>query len=93
MRNKLPVNIIKTIKGIGIFGKTFFYTLTLILIIIIIAVAFFANQFVRFYAANRENQITETMQPFIQELNGKSKEQAVKIAGEFVEKNSTVASL
>jgi two-component system, OmpR family, sensor histidine kinase VanS len=77
-------------RSIGIFGKTFIYTLTLIIIILIIAVAFFANQFVQFYATTRENQITETMQSLVQQLNGKSKEEAVKAAGEFAEKNPTV---
>lgn len=77
-------------KGIGIFGKTFFYTFSLIITILIIAIAFFANQFVQFYATSKENQVSEIVQPLIKQLEGKSKEEAIKIASDFIDMNSTI---
>lgn len=77
-------------KGIGIFGKTFFYTCSLIVTILIIVIAFFANQFVQFYATSKENQVSAIVQPLIRQLDGRSKDEALKIAGDFTERNSMV---
>lgn len=77
-------------RCVGIFGKTFIYTLTFIFLVLMIAVALLANQFVQFYATVKDNQIAETAQSFVEQLNGKSKKEAVKIAGDFADKNPSL---
>jgi len=77
-------------KGIGIFGKTFFYTFSLIVMILIVTIVFFANQFVQFYAASRENQVSEIVESLIKQLDGQSKEEAKTIADDFIDRNFAV---
>jgi two-component system, OmpR family, sensor histidine kinase VanS len=75
------------IKGPGIFGKVFLYTLLFLTLAIGITATIFAQHFVTAYDYGRRQQIAESMRPFVSQLQGKSQEEMIALAEAFHERN------
>lgn len=74
-------------KSLGIFGKVFLYTLLFLTLAIGITAGIFARQFVTVYEHVLRQQITDSMRPFVSQLQGKSREETIELAQSFYEKN------
>lgn len=73
----------------GIYGKVFFYTLTILLVAIFVTVVFFANQIRSVAERAQQEQLANVFSPLIEELKGKSDEETTDIARAFHAKNSS----
>ena len=74
----------------GIFGKAFLYTSVLLVLILGASAALFAKQFATAFEAGQKQQLLDTLQPFLNRLEGKSNDEIIAAAREFHEKNINV---
>jgi two-component system, OmpR family, sensor histidine kinase VanS len=74
-------------KGLGIFGKVFLYTLLFLTLAIGITAVLFARQFVTAFEYGRRQQVAESMRPFVNELQGKTRDEMIALARSFHEAN------
>jgi hypothetical protein len=72
----------------GIYGKIMSYTLLTLLAVVIIAAAFFSRQIAAALENMERQQLSNVFAPLIEQLDGKSDEEAIKISEEFHSKNT-----
>lgn len=74
-------------KGIGIFGKMYFYTIFFILALIFITSAVFRRQIEEFYVVSKHQSVKETFLDFQEFVYGKSYDEIEIIAEQFNNEN------
>ena len=79
------------IKFFSIHRKVFFYTLAILLFAICVTALFFANQFGSVIERAQQEQLANIFSPLIEELTGKTDEEAANIAKSFYAKNTAFA--
>jgi len=72
-------------KKMGIYAKTFFYTIFLILSVIVVTLAIFSEQAVEFYNVSKHQNVREIFTTFQEELEGKSYDEVRMTAERFHE--------
>ncbi len=75
------------IKGLGIFGKVFIYTLLFLTLAIGITAGIFSRQFLTAYEIGRRQQLADSMRPLVSQLQGRSREEMIELARLFSERN------
>lgn len=75
------------IKGLGIFGKVFIYTLLFLTLAIGITAGIFARQFVTAYEIGRRQQLADSIRPLVNQLQGRLREEMIELAQSFSEGN------
>jgi len=78
-------------KFFSIHSKVFFYTLAILLFTIFVTVLFFANQIGPVIERAQQEQLANIFSPLIEELTGKTDEEAANIAKSFYTKNTAFA--
>ena len=78
-------------KFFGIYSKVFFYTLMILALTIFVTVLFFANQISSVIERAQQEQLANVFTPLLEELNGKTDEEAARISQSFYEKNTAFA--
>ena len=72
----------------GIYGKVFFYTLAILLFAICVTVLFFAGQIGSVVERAQQEQLAGVFSPLVEELRGKTDEEAAAVAAAFHAKNT-----
>jgi len=75
----------------SIYSKVFFYTLAILLFTICVTVLFFANQIAPVIERAQQEQLANVFAPLVDELRGKTDEEAANIAKYFYAKNTAFA--
>ena len=78
-------------KFSGIYSKVFFYTLAILLFTICVTAMFFANQIGPVIERAQQEQLANVFAPLVDELRGKTDEEAANIAKSFYAKNTAFA--
>ena len=78
-------------KFFSIHSKVFFYTLAILIFTVCVTVLFFANQIGSVIERAQQEQLANIFSPLIEELTGKTDEEAANIARSFYEKNTAFA--
>lgn len=73
----------------GIFGQVFLYTLLFITLIVGIAAVIFAQQFIVINNSIHEQQVMNSFQPLIRQIEENPKEEVLTLAEAFHEKNTS----
>lgn len=75
-------------KFFGIYGKVFFYTITILLFAICVTALFFANQIGSVVERAQQEQLAKIFLPLYEDLNRKTDAEAAEIAAAFHTKNT-----
>jgi len=78
-------------KKRGIFFKVFTYTAIFLLVIVVVTIALFSQQFFSFYNTTQTQHLYESYQSLHDQLFGKSRDEIIRVAGEFHNYNQTFA--
>lgn len=76
-------------KKRGIFIKVFIYTIISMILLVFITVVLYSQQFISFYGLIRHQQVSESLQPLVGRLEGKSGNDFPEIAQDFYESNQS----
>jgi len=78
-------------KKRGIFFKVFTYTTIFLFLMVCVTIGLFSQQFLLFYNTNQTQQLYSSYQDLHDQLSGRSREEIIRIAGEFHNYNQSFA--
>ena len=76
-------------KRRGIFFKVFAYTTIFLILIVVVTVGLFSGQFVAFYSSSQIQQLNHYYQGLYSQLQGRTVDEAIEIAGQFYANNQS----